>query len=66
MESEFLTIDEVAEYLRLPLSTTYKFAQDRILPGFKVGKHWRFRRESIQEWVKEQEKDSKITSKQHL
>ncbi len=58
MESEFMTAEEVAEYLRLPLSTVYKLAQDKRLPGFKVGKHWRFRREAILEWVKEKEKSS--------
>ncbi len=57
MNSEFLTADEVAEYLRLPLSTVYKLVQEKRLPGFKVGKHWRFRKETIGQWVKEQEKD---------
>lgn len=55
MDSEFLTAEEVAEYLRLPLSTVYKLAQDKRLPGFKVGKHWRFRKDTIQKWIKEQE-----------
>ena len=52
---EFLTVHEVAGYLRLPLSTVYKLVQDKVLPGFKVGKHWRFRRDSIMEWVDQQE-----------
>ena len=51
MDSEFLTAEEVAEYLRLPLSTVYKFVQDKRLPGFKVGKHWRFRKETIDRWL---------------
>jgi excisionase family DNA binding protein len=34
MDSEFLTAEEVAEYLRLPLSTVYKLVQDKRLPGF--------------------------------
>ena len=58
MDSEFLTVEEVAEYLRLPLSTVYKFVQDKRLPGFKVGKHWRFRKETIIQWTKDQEKDA--------
>ena len=57
MDSEFLTAEEVAEYLRLPLSTVYKFAQDKLLPGFKVGKHWRFRKETIAQWIKDQESE---------
>jgi len=42
MDSEFLTAREVAEYLRLPQSTVYKLVQGKKLPGFKMGKHWRF------------------------
>lgn len=56
MDSEFLTVEEVAEYLRLPLSTVYKLVQDKKLPGFKVGKHWRFRKETFHDWIKEQER----------
>jgi excisionase family DNA binding protein len=55
MSEEFLTAEEVADYLRLPLSTVYKLVQDKRLPGFKVGKHWRFRTEKIHNWVIEQE-----------
>jgi len=58
MNTEFLTAEEVAEYLRLPLSTVYKLVQDKRLPGFKVGKHWRFRRETLQDWIEQQEKSS--------
>lgn len=52
---DFWTAEEVAIYLRLPQSTVYKLAQDKVLPGFKVGKHWRFRRETILEWIKVKE-----------
>jgi excisionase family DNA binding protein len=52
---EFWTAEEVSNYLRIPQSTIYKLAQDKVLPGFKVGKHWRFRRETILEWIKTQE-----------
>ncbi|MBE3143871.1 MAG: helix-turn-helix domain-containing protein [Planctomycetes bacterium] len=55
----FWTAEEVAAYLRIPQSTVYKFAQDKILPGFKVGKHWRFRREAILEWIEQRENISK-------
>jgi len=52
---EFWTAEEVSAYLRIPQSTIYKLAQDKVLPGFKVGKHWRFRRETVLEWIKQQE-----------
>ena len=62
MDSEFLTAEEGAEYLRLPLSTVYKLVQDKRLPGFKVGKHWRFRKETFEEWIREQENASTASS----
>ncbi|MEN6622189.1 MAG: helix-turn-helix domain-containing protein [Smithella sp.] len=52
---EFWTAEEVSAYLRIPQSTIYKLAQDKVLPGFKVGKHWRFRREKILDWIKQRE-----------
>jgi len=63
MDSEFLTAEEVAGYLRLPLSTVYKLVQDKRLPGFKVGKHWRFRRVAFNEWIKQQESHNEPTTK---
>jgi excisionase family DNA binding protein len=55
---DFWTAEEVAAYLRLPQSTVYKLAQDKVLPGFKVGKHWRFRRDTVLEWIKQRESAS--------
>ena len=54
-ESEFLTAEEVAIFLRIPLSTVYKLTQDQTLPAFKVGKHWRYKKVSIRTWIDAQE-----------
>jgi excisionase family DNA binding protein len=43
-----MLVDEVADYLRIPIPTVYKLLQDGRLPGFKVGKHWRIRRKDIE------------------
>ncbi len=51
----FFTAEEVAQYLRLPLSTVYRLAQTAVLPAFKIGKHWRFRRDTIERWIDQQE-----------
>ena len=53
----FLTIHEVAELLRVPVSWVYgrtrKRSLDR-LPGYRLGKYWRFREEEILAWVRRQ------------
>ena len=56
-QTEFWTAEEVSKYLRIPQSTIYKLVQDKRLPGFKVGKHWRFRKDTIQKWIKNQEQN---------
>ncbi|GAP18885.1 helix-turn-helix domain-containing protein [Levilinea saccharolytica] len=60
MDSEFLTAEEVAEFLRLPLSTVYRLVLDKKIPGFKVGKHWCFRKDTIQKWIKDQESKNEL------
>lgn len=47
-----LTIPELADYLKISQSTLYKLAQEGKVPGQKVGKHWRFHRDAIDEWLK--------------
>jgi excisionase family DNA binding protein len=46
-----MTIHEVAAYLRIPRSSAYKLAQSGKIPCQKVGRHWRFRRETIDRWL---------------
>lgn len=46
-----MTIEEASKYLRIPLSSLYKLAQDGKIPCQKVGRHWRFRRETIDRWL---------------
>lgn len=48
---EMMTITELAVFLRLPLSSVYKLAQQGKIPGQKVGRHWRFYRPAIVRWV---------------
>jgi excisionase family DNA binding protein len=44
--SSVLTIDELAEYLKISKSTLYKLAQEGSIPSQKVGKHWRFHKDA--------------------
>jgi excisionase family DNA binding protein len=57
MANDIMTIREVAEYLRLNDKTTYRYAAEGKIPGFKIGGAWRFRREEIVEWTKAQSKE---------
>ena len=45
-----LTVNELAEYLRVHRSTIYRLLKKGLLPGFKIGSDWRFNLEVIDEW----------------
>lgn len=51
-------IDELAEYLKISKSTLYKLAQLGTVPGQKVGKHWRFHKDAIDDWLRNKSTDS--------
>jgi len=53
-DHEILTLEEVAEYLRLKPQTIYKWAQEKRIPAVKLGKEWRFRRSIIDRWLDDQ------------
>jgi excisionase family DNA binding protein len=41
-QDEILNAEEVARYLKIPVKAVYEHARSGVLPGFKLGKHWRF------------------------
>jgi excisionase family DNA binding protein len=45
-----LTVNELAEYLRVHRSTIYRLLKKGLLPGFKIGSDWRFNVEVIDQW----------------
>jgi excisionase family DNA binding protein len=45
-----LTIEDIAEYLRVHPSTIYRLLRKKKLPAFKIGRDWRFNREAIDRW----------------
>lgn len=56
---EILTLQDVADLLKVGLKTVYTFAQQGKLPGFKVGQQWRFRLADINNWIDNQKAAAK-------
>lgn len=48
---EIMTIEEVAEYLRVSERTVYDWAQKGEIPSGKLGTAWRFKRQDIEQWI---------------
>lgn len=53
VESEILTLGEVAAYLKAGKRTVYRLAQKGEIPAFKLGGTWRFRRSELDHWIAE-------------
>lgn len=47
---KIMTLEEVAEYLRLTPQTIYTWAQEKRIPAVKLGKEWRFKKSLIDKW----------------
>lgn len=54
MDDTILTIKEVAAYLKVNERTVYRLAASRDIPAFKVGGSWRFRKETLEQWIEQQ------------
>lgn len=52
-EQTLMDIRQVATYLQINEATAYSWAQSGRLPGIKIGRIWRFRREDIEAWLDE-------------
>jgi excisionase family DNA binding protein len=50
-----MTLEEVAEFLRVHASTIYRLLKKGSIPAFKLGGEWRFNKESIEQWISERE-----------
>ncbi|MBX3323925.1 MAG: helix-turn-helix domain-containing protein [Phycisphaeraceae bacterium] len=50
---DVMTVEQLCAYLQIAKSTLYKLAQEGKVPGQKVGKHWRFRKDAIDRWLEE-------------
>ena len=48
---ELMTIEEVAEYLRVKKRTVYDWVKKQKIPAIKTVGQWRFKKEKIDAWL---------------
>jgi excisionase family DNA binding protein len=57
-KDRLIRVDELAEYLGVPVATLYAWRHRREgPPGFRVGRHVRYRWTDIAEWIEHQLQD---------
>jgi len=51
---QLLTVEELADYLGVPVATVYQWRYRRQgPPGFRVGRHLRYRWNDVQRWIQQ-------------
>ena len=50
-QDDVMNADEASAWLKIPKSTLYKLCSDGELPAAKVGRHWRFHRDTLEKWL---------------
>jgi excisionase family DNA binding protein len=54
MEEQWLTVKDLAEYLKVSTDLIYRLAQRGIIPASKVANRWRFRKDKVDLWMDRQ------------
>jgi excisionase family DNA binding protein len=53
MSDRWLSADEIASYLGVTKDTVYTWVTSKGMPGHKVGRFWKFKREEVDTWVRD-------------
>ena len=56
MNSGLMTIEDLADYLKVTRRTIYEWLKLNKIPAVKLVGQWRFRRDKIDAWLEEQSK----------
>lgn len=48
-----MNVREVAEYLRISEAKVYRLANQGGIPVVRIGKAWRFRKDILDEWIRQ-------------
>jgi len=60
VDQPLLTVRDVAQMLKIPTQTIYTWRYEGIgPPGFKVGRHLRFKRDDVERWLNERASESR-------
>lgn len=51
-EDRWLSVDEIATYLGVSKDTVYSWVVSKAMPGHKVGRFWKFKRDDVDAWVR--------------
>ena len=51
-DDRWLSVDEIAEHLGVSKDTVYAWLSAKGMPGHRVGRFWKFKKDEIDDWVR--------------
>ncbi len=54
MMKDIISVRELASYLGVATITVYRLTEKGDLPGHKVGGQWRFMRDEVEDWLRQE------------
>ena len=55
----WMTLEEIAQYLKVSKDSIYRLAQKGEIPASKIGNLWRFKKDEVDEWMKNRRNNKK-------
>lgn len=52
MDDRWLSVEEIAEYLGVSKDAVYSWVSTKGMPGHRVGRFWKFKRDEVDAWVR--------------
>ena len=52
VDDRWMSVDEVAEYLGVSKDSVYSWVTSKGMPGYRVGRFWKFKRDDVDAWVR--------------
>lgn len=52
MDSRWLSVEEIGEYLGVSKDTVYAWISKRNMPAHRIGRFWKFKPDEVDEWVR--------------
>lgn len=63
---EVLSLDEACHFLKLSKQSLYAYVRKGEVPAYKLGRCWKFHKESLDQWLKDKIKeDTKTRNKKN-
>ena len=60
---EVMNIRQASQYLGVSPDTLYKYVGEQVIPAFKLGNRWRFKKSKLDQWMEEKSSQTDLSAK---